>query len=199
MSEQNKIQIQSTDVKLHGDDPFGRVISGSIKLKGKVKTGIIVRVPNNLAGSSWLYVVDPISGGETAHFYPDDPPWDLYAETATEIREVTDEPGVIARTPRLSAVSSGDDLSAAEETKPVRSSFLNLPQEIKCLCIDYFKNIHGWDAIALEEIPPGDPKHGSNRSKRDDSYVAFRRIGLVEYPVGVHSVLDWFKTSHGEK
>ena len=192
MSAQNRILIQSTNVKLNGDDPFGRVKSGSIKLKGKVKTGLIVRVANN-RGRSWLYVVDPISGGETAKFYPDDPPWDLYAKKAEEIRDGTDEPGMAASSVRLPAVSFGDDLSAAEATKPVRSSSLTLPQEIKCLCIDYFENINGWAAIAVEELSLGDPKRGTHRWEWNSLHVAFRRIGLVEYPGGIDSVLDWFK------
>ena len=184
LSKQNRMEVHRTSVKLAGDDLFGRVISGSIRLRGKVKTGVVDRVPNGMYAPSWLYVKDPISGERIGHYFPDDPPWHLYSKEAAAACDVVDAPG------------AADDINESSKfktqvgnaNKPTQTSSLALLQAIKCVCIDYFPhNVKGWSAIAIEELSQEDGAKSSDSDEAVDK--RYRRIGLVGYPARLH----WFE------
>ena len=169
LAEQNRMELHSTQVKLDGIDPFGRVISGSIKLRARTKIGHVVQ------HSSWIE--DPTSGEKVARFFPDDPFWYSYANPTTDNQEVAAERSDI------------QGIFKPPSTEP--SSFV--PKKIKCLCINYHVN---WTltALAIEELSPIQ----TESSTSPGTYKAYRRIGLLWCGRVNDPDIEWFKDSAWE-
>jgi hypothetical protein len=89
-------------------------------------------------------------------------------------------------------VENESDISRA--TKTERSSFYDLPQNIKCLCIDYFENWR-WVALVIEELCTEDYKRQTNRLDWPSEYKSYHRVGLLEY---YGAQFDWFKDCSSE-
>jgi hypothetical protein len=189
MSAQHKIEVHRTDITLDGSDPFGRLVSGSIKLRGWTKIGVVV--PTTFT-SSFLSVEDPVSRKETAKFVPDNPLlWNSLASPTTDIEEyVAESSGT--RIESLSTVGSGNTQSVFKKSSIELSSFLS--KKIKCLCIDYFP-VCSWVALAIEKLPPEHTEQYTGMWTPTSKYNAYRRIGLAWYSSIVDADFEWFKDS----
>jgi len=173
-SEENKAEIHHADVKVNGLDPFGRVSSGSIRLRGRTK--IITDITTSNSFNDEIPVSDPVVGN-IGSFYPDDPLWHSTRVTAENAifpelgSRYTGEEG--ARPTYTGEDQSVDQVSSIRfPPSPTRS--------IKCLCIDYFKNRY-CIALAIEELPPEQTEHCATSSTTSNTYTPYRRIGIVHY------------------
>lgn len=99
------------------------------------------------------------------------------------------------------AVSEED--TAVFDSDDARRWSSNLPEEITCLCIDYWEPRGGWVALAIEPLSPG---AGFPRSGRpsvipgpDKACKAYRRIGLVNCYGVEGSNFHWFKDCPWER
>jgi hypothetical protein len=160
MSRQNQMEVHDAGIKLHGSNPFGEVRSGTIKLRGRVKTGIVVA--HHFFEKSNLAVKDPISRKITALFFPDDPQWDLSANMGTDILKA-------------------NPLFDEEEEDSIALPRRVWPQEVKCLCIDYWNCDSAWAALAIEELPSEHQTPNAGHAVGTSAYKAYRRIGFVEH------------------
>jgi hypothetical protein len=170
------MEVHDVSIKLHGSNPFGEVKSGTIKLRGRVKTGIVVATTKNTtpAIESNFAIKDPISKQQKGLFFPDDPLLDLSTKMGT---------GILKADPLFD--EGGEDSVALP-----RRVWL---QEVKCLCIDYYFNSDAtWVALAIEELPSEHQAPDAERAIEASAYKAYRRIGFVR---GLYGMLSWFEDS----
>lgn len=183
MSKQHKLEIHHTAIELAGSDPFGRLVSGSIKLRARTK---IFRVVHKVSSSTYQ-VAEHISGNVIGVFYADDPLWYSSMDTATQNEDGAAEPGEGRNERPPTSGPCHDD-----------SDFEGRNMEVKCLCIDSFDEFD-WVAIVIEELPLGHTERFTNRSATPSAYRPYRRMGLVEHNPWIRgSDSEWFLDSPWE-
>jgi hypothetical protein len=187
MSRNTKMDVRDAHVELRGQNPFGEVKSGSIKLRGRVKTGLVTW-NTRWASYTPFHLHDPISEALTGCFSPDNfRQWRSFAEEeqereAFEVRHQLDEEIDLPSSATATGKEDSDDASSpmalAEAPEERSISPIGL-RKIECLCIDVFNNgclALAIEPLSLEHLPPH-PEFAS----RNEIYKPYRRIGAVDF------------------
>jgi hypothetical protein len=199
ISRKTKMHVHDAHVELQGLNPFGEVKSASIKLRARVKTGIIIWATGFIFHTPF-HIIDP-KGSEVLNsqfftddevlngqFFPDDlHRWRLLVKEEQErqrsrVRHRLDEETFshcsISATVNADTHEDSSPNSLAEAPEKQYNSSIPL-RKLECLCIDVVEDSRSWHALAieplaLEDVPPR-LEFGSN----NEIYKPYRRIGAV--------------------
>jgi hypothetical protein len=150
MSKQNRLVVNDAQVQLLGQNPFGEVSSGVLRVWGKVFDGTVVEVPPSRWKSGLGIVVIPsakwhkhrklvVQQQKTLQFVPDNPP--------------------LWRAPRTECAGRGSG-----------------SQKVQCAFVECWDSVRGWIALVIQ---PLDITDFVPRDETGNAYKAYQRIGVV--------------------
>lgn len=180
-----KMQVHHVQVKLHGQNAFGEVESGSIKLRGRVKKGLII-YQTRFLGDPFRVCDSNLEEAQVRNNETSDWMGIFYSD---DFREWLGLAGGWRSTTSRSSLSSTSTTNKRDIQDP--NSSISLGQ-VECLCIGIFDG--AWVGLVVEPLPLHQMPSGYPLETQKDTYRQYRRIGVIVQD----SRLNWFSNGTWE-